>query len=156
MNIYTPLCALIFCASALPAAAATPPDPCATLHKAEAASALGAPIVKVQSRSLGPSRTCTMRANGFFKSVLLTTFRWDGVPQAQAAFHSMIATTATMMKPLLLVHGLGDEAQRVGANIYVRKGTAAYVFNVIDGSVGDVKAARTQAFARKTMMHVKG
>ena len=157
MKIYTTRAALAFCALAIPLAAraATPPDPCATISKADASKALGAPIVKVLSQSMGPSRSCTFRANKAFSSVVLTTFRWGSPREARDAFHDMISVTSKMMSPSLTLHGIGDEAQRIGPNIYVRKGTAAYVFNVINGSVGNAKAASSESLARKTMAHIK-
>jgi len=131
--------------------AASPPNACDVVSKSDAAKALGTSITTMTSRNAGPSSNCTYRTSKIFRSIVITTFRWDSVPQAQSAFHTMVAQTAAMMKPSISLHGLGDEAQRIGPNIYVRKGTAAYVFNLIDGTIGDAKAAHAEALARKAM-----
>jgi len=62
--------------------------------------------------------------------------------------------TGTMMHPSLPLHGLGDQAQQIGPNVYVRKGTDAYVFNVIDGSIGQTKADKAIALAKVAISHL--
>lgn len=133
------------------ASAATPPDACRVVTKAQAAAAVGTPIVSATPLSRGPSSSCTFKGTGVFKSVVITTFRWNSDAQAKSAFEQMVSITANMMPPLVAMHGLGDEADQVGTAVYLRKGTGGYVFNVINGSVGAAKASKAIALAKSAM-----
>ena len=136
------------------AAAASPPDACAIISKADAAKALGRPIIAMQTHLVGPSSNCTFKGAGAFKDVVITAYRWDSVPDAKSRFDGIVQMTGTMMHPSLPIHGLGDQAQQIGPNVYVRKGTDAYVFNVIDGSIGQTKADKAIALAKVAISHL--
>ncbi len=141
--------------SAGPAFAAKPPDACGVVTKDEAAKALGVPIVGMKARLLGASSMCTIKGAGAFKAIAVTTYGWSSVPEAQSAFASILSSTAQMGQPSVALHGLGDQAQQIGTNVYVRKGTAAYVFNVIDGSVGPAHDAKSVALAKSVVKHIR-
>lgn len=124
-----------------PALAAAPPDPCAVVNKSEAATALGSSVTGMKASANGPSRSCSIKGSGPYQSVIVTTYAWSSESEARAGYQSITAGAA-MMGPPVAVRALGDEAQQSGGLVYVRRGAAAYVFNVIDGSVGTAKAAK--------------
>ena len=140
--------------SIAPAAAGTPPDACAIISKADAAKSIGRPIVAMKTSLVGPSSNCTFKGAGAFKDVVITAYRWDSVSEAKSRFDGIVQMTGTMMHPSLPLHGLGDQAQQIGPNVYVRKGTDAYVFNVIDGSIGQTKADKAIALAKVAISHL--
>lgn len=140
-------------ASLAPALASTPPDACAVVSKGDAAKALGTPIVGMKARMMGPSSTCTIHGVGL-KSIVVTTYGWSTIPEAQSAFQGIVGQTAMYMHPSIVLHGLGDQAQEIASSIYVRKGTSGYVFNVIDGTVGAGRTAKAIALAKSSIAHM--
>ena len=142
-------------AFALPALATNPPDACAVVRKDEAATALGSRITGSKSELRGPSSNCTLSGAGTMKAVIVTTFGWSSVPEAQASFKDLVKQTAAAFSGVSAkpVAGVGDEAQQIGANVYVRKNTNAYVFQILNGLAGATSGAKTVALAKSAMAH---
>ena len=135
------------------ASAATADDPCVTVSKADAAKALGTPVVSQKASAAGPSRSCTFRGSAPLHSVVITAFRYDTPADAHARFGPMIAQTAAMGEPALPAPGIGDEAKTIFSTAYARKGSAIYVFNVF-GHRGPELTARAATLAKATLAHV--
>jgi hypothetical protein len=141
---------------AAPAAqAGTAPDPCVTVGKADAAKALGAPVSWTKPMTAGPSRSCSFHAAAPLQLVVVTAFGWDSPPEAKARFRAMVEQTASAFgaAPVAL-HGVGDEAVTISSNVYARKGTAGYVFNV-SGARTPALTARAVALAKATLARAR-
>jgi len=138
-----------------PARAGDPPDPCAMVAKDDAAKAVGSPLSAVKATTVGPSRSCSFHGARPLQGAVVTAFRWDSPAEARARFADMVKQSASAFggAPVKL-DGAGDEAVTVGANVYARKGTTAYVFNVF-GARTPALAARTVALAKATMARVR-
>ncbi len=136
------------------ARAGEPPDPCAAVAKDDAAKAIGSPVSAVKPITVGPSRSCSFHGAKPLQGAVVTAFRWDSPAEARARFGDMVkqGASASGVAPAKL-DGAGDEAVTIGANVYARKGTAAYVFNVF-GPRTPALAARTVALAKATMARV--
>ena len=149
------LAAALAAAAAGPAAAAEPRDPCRVVSKADAARALGAAVTGVKATTMGPSKSCAFRGPRPLQSVVVTAFRSDSVPEARARFADLIKQTASAFsaQPKKLA-GVGDEAVTIASNVYARKGTEAYVFNVF-GARGPALTARAVELAKETLEHIR-
>ncbi len=145
---------VLLAAAGSAAYAATPPDPCAVVAKADAAAALGTPVKSAKAETMGPSKSCAFHGAKLFQSVVVTAFRSDSVAEARARFNDLVKQTASAFsaKPAK-VAGVGDEAVTIASNVYARKGTEAYVFNVF-GTRGPALTARAVALAKKTLARV--
>jgi hypothetical protein len=138
-------------ASAPAGAAAEPPDPCALVAKADAATAVGSPIASVKAMTAGPSRSCSFHGTKPLQSVVVTTFRYGSPGEAHARFIDIVKQTASAAgAPATKLSGVGDEAVSIISNVYVRKGTAALVFNIF-GVRGPTLTARAVALAKHTL-----
>lgn len=149
------LAVALFCLlPAVPARAGDAPDPCATVTKEDAAKAIGSPVSSVKPMTVGPSRSCSFHGAKPLQGAVVTAFRWDSPAEARARFGDMVKQSASEFgaAPAKL-DGAGDEAVTISANVYARKGTAAYVFNVF-GARTPALAARTVALAKATMARV--
>jgi hypothetical protein len=130
------------------------PDPCVTVTKDDAAKAIGSPVSSVKPMTVGPSRGCSFHGARPLQGAVVTAFRWDSPAEARARFADMVkqSASASGTTPAKLA-GAGDEAVTIASNVYARKGTAAYVFNVF-GARTPTLAARTVALAKATMARV--
>ena len=141
-------------ASAPARAAAEPPDPCALVAKADAAAAIGIPITSVKGMTAGPSRSCSFRGTKLLQSVVITTFRYRSPAEAHARFIDIVKQTASAAgAKATKLNGVGDEAVSIISNVYVRKGTAALVFNIF-GVRGPPLTARAVTLAKRTLAHL--
>jgi hypothetical protein len=145
-------CALL---AAGPANAAAPVDPCRLVTKTDAAKALGSPIATVRPMTAGSSRICAFHGTKPLQSVVVTAFGYDSPAQAHTRFIDIVQQTAhaaaagaTRMK------GIGDEAVAIDASVYVRKGTAALVFNIF-GVSRPPPTARTVALAKSALARMR-
>jgi hypothetical protein len=137
------------------ASAATPRDPCAAVAKADAAKALGAPVTSTKPTTMGPSRSCAFHGTKPFQSVVVTAFRSDSVPEARARFSDLVKQTASAFSSApAKLSGVGDEAVTISSNVYARKGTEAYVFNLF-GARGPALTARAVALAKATLSRIR-
>ncbi|MEA2721652.1 MAG: hypothetical protein QOJ39_3516 [Candidatus Eremiobacteraeota bacterium] len=135
--------------------AATPSDPCRVVSKADAATALGMPVTSVRPTTMGPSKSCAFRGVRPFQSVVVTAFRSDSVPEARARFSDLVKQTASAFSSApAKLNGVGDEAVTIASNVYARKGTEAYVFNVF-GTRGPALTARAVALAKATLDRIR-
>jgi hypothetical protein len=159
MAVRTPVVAVLAVALCLlPAArarAGTPPDPCATVARADAARAIGSPIGAVKPMTIGPSRSCSFHGARPLQGAVVTAFRWDSQAEARVRFDDMVKQNAGAFAatPAKLA-GVGDEAVAVQARVYARKGTTAYVFDVF-GARSPALTARTVALAKATMARLR-
>jgi len=141
-------------ASATARAAAEPPDPCALVSKADAAAAIGSPITSVKAMTAGPSRSCSFHGTKALQSVVVTAFRYRTPGEAHTRFIDIVKQTArAASQPATKLNGVGDEAVSIMSNVYVRKGTAALVFNIF-GVRGPTLTARAVALAKHTLPHL--
>ncbi len=142
--------------SSVPArAAAEPPDPCALVSKADAATAIGSPIASVKPVTAGPSRSCSFHGTKPLQSVVVTAFRYGSPAEAHTRFIDIVKQTASAAsQPATKLNGVGDEAVSIMSNVYVRKGTAALVFNIF-GVRGPMLTARAVALAKRTLPHLR-
>jgi hypothetical protein len=132
-------------------AAAEPPDPCALVSKADAATAIGSPITSVKGMTAGPSRGCSFHGAKPLQSVVVTAFRYSSPAEAHTRFIDIVKQTASAAaQPATKLNGVGDEAVSIMSNVYVRKGTAALVFNIF-GVRGPTLTARAIALAKHTL-----
>jgi hypothetical protein len=142
-------------ASAPAGAAAEPPDPCALVSKADAAKAIGSPIMSVKGQTAGPSRSCSFHGAKLLQSVVVTAFRYDSPAEAHTRFIDIVKQTATSASaPATKVNGVGDEAVSIISNVYVRKGAVALVFNIF-GVRGPTLTAHAVALAKHTLAHLR-
>ena len=142
-------------ASAPVRAAAEPPDPCALVSKADAATAIGSPIISVKAMSAGPSRSCSFHGTKPLQAVVVTAFRYGSPGEAHTRFIDIVKQTASAAsQPATKLNGVGDEAVSIMSNVYVRKGTAALVFNIF-GVRGPTLTARAVALAKHTLPHLR-
>ena len=140
--------------AAAPASAAEPPDPCALVSKADAAAAIGSPITRVSSMTAGPSRSCSFHGTKPLQTVLVTAFRYASPGEAHTRFIDIVKQTANSASaPAVKLRGVGDEAVSINSNVYVRKGTAALVFNIF-GFRGPPLTARAVTLAKHTLAHL--
>jgi hypothetical protein len=149
------LLALAFVLVAGPPASAAgppePPDPCALVSKADAAAAIGSPITSVKGMTAGPSRGCSFHGAKALQSVVVTAFRYGSPGEAHTRFIDIVKQTASAAKtPAAKLTGVGDEAVAIFSSVYVRKGTAALVFNIF-GVRGPALTARAVALAKHTL-----
>ena len=143
--------AYVLVASAPARAAAEPPDPCALVSKADAATAIGSPITSVNGQTAGPSRSCSFHGTKLLQSVVVTAFRYDSAAEAHTRFIDIVKQTASSASaPATKLVGVGDEAVSIISNVYVRKGSAALVFNIF-GVRGPPLTARAVALAKRTV-----
>jgi hypothetical protein len=135
-------------------AAAEPPDPCALVSKADAAKAIGSPIVSVKGMTAGPSRSCSFHGTKLLESVVVTAFRYGSPAEAHTRFIDIVKQTASAAaQPATKLNGVGDEAVSIRSNVYVRKGAVAVVFNIF-GVRGPALTARAVALAKRTLTHL--
>ena len=135
-------------------AAAEPPDPCALVSKADAATAIGSPIISVKATTAGPSRGCSFHGTKPLQSVVVTAFRYRSPGEAHTRFIDIVKQTASAAAaPATKLNGVGDEAVSINSNVYVRKGTAALVFNIF-GVRGPLLTARAVTLAKRSMAHL--
>jgi hypothetical protein len=133
---------------------AEPPDPCALVSKADAAAAIGSPIVSVKGITAGPSRSCSFHGAKPLQSVVVTAFRYGSPGEAHTRFIDIVKQTASAASaPAAKLNGVGDEAVSIISNVYVRKGTTALVFNIF-GVRGPALTARAVALAKHTLAHL--
>jgi hypothetical protein len=141
--------------AAPPAGAAEPPDPCALVSKADAATAIGSPITSVKGMTAGPSRGCSFHGAKPLESVVVTAFRYGSPGEAHTRFIDIVKQTASAAKtPAAKLDGVGDEAVSIFSSVYVRKGTAALVFNIF-GVRGPALTARAVALAKHTLPRLR-
>ena len=132
-----------------------PPDPCAIVSKADAAAAIGAPITSVKGQTAGPSRGCSFHGTKSLQSLVVTAFRYRSPGEAHARFIDIVKQTASAAKtPATKLNGVGDEAVSIVSSVYVRKGTAALVFNIF-GVRGPALTARAVALAKHTLARLR-
>jgi hypothetical protein len=142
-------------ASAPAGAAAEPPDPCALVEKADAATAIGSRVTSVKAMTAGPSRSCSFHGTKLLESVVVTSFRYGSPGEAHTRFIDIVKQTAkAAAAPTTKLNGLGDEAVSIVSNVYVRKGTAALVFNIF-GVRGPALTARAVALAKRTLTRLR-
>ncbi len=135
-------------------ARAEPPDPCALVSKADAAAAIGSPITSVRGMTAGPSRGCSFHGAKPLQSVVVTAFRYGSPGEAHSRFIDIVKQTANAARsPATKLNGVGDEAVAIFSSVYVRKGTAALVFNIF-GVRGPALTARAVALAKHTLPHL--
>lgn len=135
-------------------AGAEPPDPCTLVAKADAAKAMGSPIVSVKGTTAGPSRSCSFHGAKPLQAVVVTAFRYGSPREAHTRFIDIVKQTASAAAvPAVKVNGVGDEAVSINSNVYVRKGSDALVFNIF-GIRGPPLTARATALAKHTLAHL--
>ena len=141
-------------ASAPAGAAAEPPDPCALVAKADAATAIGSPVTSVKAMTAGPSRSCSFHGTKLLESVVVTAFRYGSPGEAHTRFIDIVKQTAkAAAAPATKLNGVGDEAVSIISNVYVRKGAVALVFNIF-GVRGPALTARAATLAKRTLAHL--
>ena len=142
-------------ASAPAGAAAEPPDPCALVAKADAATAIGSPITSVKAMTAGPSRSCSFHGTKLLQSVVVTAFRFRSPAEAHTRFIDIVKQTAhDAGTAAAKLNGVGDEAVSIISNVYVRKGSAALVFNIF-GVRGPSLTARAIVLAKHTVARLR-
>ncbi|MDB5073313.1 MAG: hypothetical protein JWM87_4424 [Candidatus Eremiobacteraeota bacterium] len=147
----TAVAAVLLAAAGSAAWAATPRDPCQAVAKSDAAKALGTPVTSVKATTMGPSKNCAFHGARPFQSVVVTAFRSDSVGEARARFSDLVKQTASAFSSApAKLPGVGDEAVTIASNVYARKGTEAYVFNVF-GTRGPALTARAVELAKATL-----
>jgi hypothetical protein len=147
--------ALLAGAPARAAGPPEPPDPCALVSKADAAAAIGSPITSVKGMTAGPSRGCSFHGAKSLQSVVVTAFRYGSPGEAHTRFIEIVKQTASAAKtPAAKLNGVGDEAVAIFSSVYVRKGTAALVFNIF-GVRGPALTARAVALAKHTLPRLR-
>ncbi|HEV2642218.1 MAG TPA: hypothetical protein VGT98_05910 [Candidatus Elarobacter sp.] len=135
-------------------AGAEPPDPCILVSKADAAKAMGSPIVSVKGLTAGPSRSCSFHGAKPLQAVVVTAFRYGSAREAHTRFIDIVKQTASAAAtPAAKLNGVGDEAVSINSNVYVRKGSDALVFNIF-GIRGPPLTARAVALAKHTLAHL--
>lgn len=155
LSLLATLAAAFALATTATAGAATPPNPCTTVAKADAAKALGAPVTGVKAGTAGPSASCTFRGPRLMQAVVVTAFRYDSPADANARFGDMVKQTAAAMSaPAAKLNGIGDDAVAIFSSVYTRKGPYIYVFNVF-GQRNPALTARAGALAKATMARIR-
>jgi hypothetical protein len=137
----------------LPAPAAVADDPCTTVTRADAAAAIGTPVVSIRPRTAGPSRSCSFAGTASLAHAVVTAFRSDSPALAHAQYTTMIAQTTAIAGPAQSVAGVGDEAAVINSSVYARKGASVYVFHLF-GRRGAALTARARTLAVATLNHV--
>jgi hypothetical protein len=146
--------ASVLLASTPAGASEEPPDPCALVSKTDAAAAIGSPVASVKAMTAGPSRSCSFHGTKLLQSVVVTAFRYRSPSEAHTRFIEIVKQTATAAAaPATKLGGVGDEAVSINSNVYVRKGTAALVFNIF-GVRGPSVTARAVTLAKRTLAHL--
>ncbi|PZR56638.1 MAG: hypothetical protein DLM50_07940 [Candidatus Meridianibacter frigidus] len=146
------LFAVVFAAGFPRAQGATPPDPCKVITKQAASTAIGGPITSIQARNLGTSTNCSFKGAKLFRWVQITTFRYGSPSEAKSTFERTLMQTASMLGPTAPVSGIGDQAARTPASLYVLHGDAVFVFAVVDGTVGPGRVAKAIVLAKKASL----
>ncbi len=128
-------------------------DPCKIVNSTDAAKALGAPVTSTTTRVMGGSTSCTYHTSALPR-LSFTLMPQTSPAAAKSEFHQMITSPLTRVSPSEAESGIGDEAQRLGSSIYVRKGSNIYVFTLIAKDANGAGATRTIALAKTTVAHV--
>jgi hypothetical protein len=63
----------------------------------------------------------------------------------------MVTSPMTQTAPSMALPGIGDEAQRLGPSIFVRKGSNIYVFTLLAKDGNGAGATRTIALAKTSV-----
>jgi hypothetical protein len=145
-------------AAGAPAGAATPRDPCGVVSRADAVTALGAPVTRTTSTTMGPSRSCVFHGSRPGQSVVVTAFRSDSLAEARSRFADLVKQSASVSSSApAKLPGVGDEAVVVASTVYARKGTEAYVFNVVNvhGARSSAVTARAERLAKATLARIR-
>jgi hypothetical protein len=148
-----PAAALAFnFASFAAARAATADNPCLTVSTSDVASVLGAPVRPAHPRLRGESASCTFRSAHFIPYVTITSYRYDTVPETISQYRSEIAAYETLGH-LKTEHvaGIGDAADTADGVLYTRKGTAIYVFSVVDGTAQPGPLPKAERIAKRVL-----
>jgi hypothetical protein len=127
-------------------------DPCKLVTSADAAKALAAPVTQTTTRSIGGSNSCTYHTAAPPR-LTVTTEPFASPAEAKSEFHAMVTSPMTQAAPSSVEPGIGDEAQRLGPSIYVRKGSNIYVFTLLAKDGNGTGAARTIALAKTSAAH---
>jgi hypothetical protein len=131
------------------------PRECSLVSFADAGKALDATVGSVTTRSVGDETTCSYRATAGFKRLEFTVMPFKSAADAKSEFHAMITDPRTDVSPSAALPGIGDEAQRRGPSIYVRKNATIYVFNQLAKDTNGAGALRTIALAKTTLSRIR-
>ena len=145
--------AIVPFALASPAAAAAGDDPCVTVSKADVAVALRGPVVDAKSEPRGLSQSCVFDGPGI-GLVTVTASRGNNGADAISQFTTLTRRMEKMYSTGAPIAGIGDAAVGIRTAVYVRKGTAVYVFDV-NGRPGPDTLARATALAKATLPRIK-
>ena len=134
---------------AAPAGAASDTKACSIVSFADAGTALGGvTITTVTTRSIGTETMCSYHSSDLFKRLEVSTHPFPSVGEAKSYFHSTITSPLKQMSPSVDISGIGDEAHRLGPDIFVRKGDTVYMFTQFAKDTNGAGALRTIALAR--------
>lgn len=137
-----------------PAHAAYGDDPCKTVSKSDVAVALGSSVASAKTSPGGAlAQECTFDGSGL-KMVQVTAYRGNDAADAKTQYASLTSRMAKTFPGAAPIAGIGDDAMGIRSVVYVRKGTAVYVFDV-NGRPGPETLARATGLAKATMPHVK-
>jgi hypothetical protein len=125
-------------------------DPCKLVTTADAAKALAAPVTQTTTRVVGGSNSCTYHTAAPPR-LSVTTVPFASPTEAKSEFHQMVTSPMTQTAPSMALPGIGDEAQRLGPSIYVRKGSNIYVFTLLAKDGNGAGATRTIALAKTSV-----
>lgn len=155
MNISTvsrflPAAALLLSLAAYaPVCAATADDPCRTVSTSNVAAVLGSPVKATHRRSHGESASCTFRSANFIPYLTVTAYRYDTVLETSARYRDELTAYETLGHVKTAhVGGVGDDADTADGVLYTRKGTAIYVFSVVDGTSQPGPLPKAERIAR--------
>lgn len=140
---------LLSLAANVPATAATADDPCRTVSQSDVAAVLGSPVRATHRRSRGESASCTFRSAHFIPYLTVTAYRYDTIPETSARYRDELAAYETLGHVKTAhVGGIGDAADTADGVLYTRKGTAIYVFSVVDGTPQPGPLPKAERIAR--------
>jgi len=140
---------LVGLAASQPAVAATADDPCRTVSTSDVAAVLGSPVKATHRRSRGESASCTFRSARFIPYLTVTSYRYDTVAETSAQYRDELAAYETLGHVKTAhVGGIGDAADTADGVLYTRKGTAIYVFSVVDGTPQPGPLPKAERIAR--------
>lgn len=145
--------AIVPLALASPAAAAAGDDPCVTVSKSDVAVALRGPVIDAKSEPRGLSQACVFDGRGI-GLVTITASRGNNAADAISQYSTLTRRMENSDAPGAAIRGVGDAAIGIRTAVYVRKGTAIYVFDV-NGRPGPDTIARATALAKATMPRIK-
>jgi hypothetical protein len=139
---------------AVPAFAANGDDPCTVVSKSDVAVALKGPVSATKPSAQTLSQTCTYEGQ-ILGHVEVTAYRGNDADGAKKIYTDLTTRMGKLFPGGANISGLGDAAMSIRTAVYVRKGTAVYVFDVL-GRPGPEVIARSTALAKATLPRVKG